>query len=336
MKKKLSDSIIKLGHEHKAVYHQVYAKIVQYDRIAIFRHSTPDYDAFGSQLGLATWIKDNFPNKEVICLGDSHIMYTHQVYPEMDKIKEEWFKKPFLGIFVDVANSKRIADPRYKYATDTIKIDHHPDIENFAKTKIIDTSVVACAELISNMLLNFKGKFVFSKLAAEYFYTGIVGDSGGFRYDGTSTHTFDIASFLVSCGIDVTSLTQKMFLKPANDLDIKKYVMNNYKLSEHGVAYYVLPDKVQKELGVETEQGKEVINLFANIKGVNCWISVTEDVTDNNWRVSLRSLDTPINEVASHFGGGGHPFASGAKLKKLEELPLLIKELDDLFVKGSN
>ena len=126
-----------------------------------------------------------------------------------------------------------------------------------------------------------------------------------------------------------------MLLKPRNDLDLKKYILNNYQESEHGVAYYILTDEIQKELGIETEQGKESINIFANIDGINAWVSATEDVEDPvwKWRISLRSKITPINEVASHFHGGGHENASGAKLKKIEELPALIKELDNLFIK---
>ena len=82
---------------------------------------------------------------------------------------------------------------------------------------------------------------------------------------------------------------------------------------------------------ITTERGKENVNLFSNIEGINAWCSVTEDPKDKCWRVSIRSKRTPINEVAAKFDGGGHAQASGAKIKKIEELPLLIDELDKLF-----
>ena len=172
-----------------------------------------------------------------------------------------------------------------------------------------------------------------TKETAKNLYIGIVGDSGGFKYQHTEPRTFITAGELVSTGLDVTEITQNMFLKPRNDLDLKKYILNTYEESEHGVAYYILTDKTQKKLGIETEQGKESINIFANIEGINAWVSATEDIEDPTWkwRISIRSKTTPINGVASHFNGGGHENASGAKLKKIEHLPELIKELDDLF-----
>jgi len=335
MSQKLPDIIKTEGKKYQKVYRKIIKAIEKYDKIALFRHTTPDYDALGSQLGFASWIKDNFPNKEVICLGDNHYNYTPRVFKEMDRVPVTWFDEPSLAILVDVANTPRIADPRYQAAKYKIRIDHHPQVENWGRVILIDESYVACAEILANMFLFLRDKYVLSAETAKNLYIGIVGDSGGFRYQHTTPRTFAIAGELVSTGLDVTEITQNMFLKPRNDLDLKKYILNNYQESEHGVAYYIITDKVQKELGIETEQGKESINIFANIEGINAWVSATEDVEDHiwKWRISIRSKTTPINEVASHFHGGGHENASGAKLKKIEELPALIAELDNLFVK---
>ena len=335
MNKKLPDIIKLEGKKYQKEYRRIIKAIEKFDKIALFRHTTPDYDALGSQLAFASWIKDNFPEKEVICLGDNHYNYTPRVFREMDRVNASWFDSPTLAILVDVANTPRVADPRFKKAKYKIRIDHHPKVEDWGRVILIDESYVACAEILAVMFLSLKDKYVLSKETAKNLYIGIVGDSGGFRYQHTEARTFAIASELVSVGLDVTDITQNMFLKPRNDLDLKKYILNNYQESEHGVAYYILTDAVQKELGIETEQGKESINIFANIDGINAWVSATEDVKDPvwKWRISLRSKITPINEVASHFHGGGHENASGAKLKKIEELPALIKELDNLFIK---
>ena len=74
--------------------------------------------------------------------------------------------------------------------------------------------------------------------------------------------------------------------------------------------------------------------MFSNIEGVNAWCSVTEDKSspkDYCWRVSIRSKHKDISGVANKWRGGGHALASGAKVKSLEELPLLIADLDALF-----
>ena len=330
---KINPLILERSKPHQKEYRNIVNAIKRYDRIAIFRHNTPDFDALGSQLGLYHWIKDNFPNKEVIYTGDNHVVYEGRVFPSMMKVNAKWFEKPFLAIMVDVANTPRISDPRYKKAKYKIRIDHHPEVEHWGRIKLIDTSFVACAEILASMFIYFEKKYVLSIETARNLFIGIDGDSGGFKYQHTSAHTFAIASHLIEKGLDVTEINQTMFHKQMNELELKKYALNNYKLSPHGVAYYIVTDELQKSLKIETEQGKECLALFQNTEGINCWMSVTEDTTDPHfrWRVSVRSNTTPINETCSHFGGGGHPNASGARLKKIEELPLLIEELDKLF-----
>ena len=165
---------------------RILSAIKRYDRIAIFRHIMPDYDALGTQLGLATWIKDNFPNKEVVCLGDNHVTFTPRLFPEMDSLSESWFEKPFLTIVVDVNAKNRIADPRFKKGKFRIVIDHHPLVETWANVTVIRTEAASAAENVLAVLLNLKGNYVISEQAASYFYTAMVGDSGRFQYSSTS------------------------------------------------------------------------------------------------------------------------------------------------------
>lgn len=326
------DPVIKeYGKKFKSEYSRVLSAIKRYDRIAIFRHIMPDFDALGTQLGLATWIKDNFPNKEVKVFGDNHVTFTPRLYPAMDEENAEWFKKPFLTIVVDVGNVSRIADPRFKKGKFKIKIDHHPAEENFSNVAIVDTETAAAAEIVVNMLLNFKGKYFISPEAAFYFHSAIVGDSGSFKYSSTSQHTFAIAGELVKTGIKVNEVYNKMFLKQIDDLKVTAYILNHFTVSDKGVAYYVLPLDVQRELKITTERGKENVNLFANIEGINAWCSITEDNKEPCWRVSIRSKSVPINGVANMFEGGGHAQASGAKLNSLDDLPRMIEELGKLF-----
>ena len=81
------DPIIKeYGKKHIKEYRRILSAIKRYNRIAIFRHIMPDFDALGTQLGLATWIKDNFPEKDVKVFGDNHVTFTPRLYPEMDTV----------------------------------------------------------------------------------------------------------------------------------------------------------------------------------------------------------------------------------------------------------
>lgn len=330
--KKIDPIIKNFSEPYKREITKILNAIKKYDRIAIFRHIMPDYDALGSQYGLATWIKDNFPNKEVRVFGDNHVTFTPRIFPEMDSQNEEWFKTPFLGIVLDCGNKSRIADPRWRKAKYKIKIDHHPDVEKYGKTAIVNTSACAAAEVIMGILMNFKGEYKLTPEAARYFYIGIVGDSGRFMYSSTSDHTFAIAGELIKTGINISKIYQEMYMKQVDDLYVTAYVLNNFKISEHGVAYYVLDKKTQEDLKITTERGKENVNLFSNISGVNVWCSITEDSKDHCWRISIRSKEKAINGVATKWGGGGHAQASGAKIDKLSELPEFINDLENLFI----
>lgn len=330
---KLSPEIKALGKKFKTEISQIENAIRKYDRIAIFRHIMPDYDALGTQLGLYHFIKDNFPNKEVKVFGDNHVTFTPRLFPEMNRDGDSWFDKPFLAIIVDVSNKSRIADPRFEKAEYIIKIDHHPNVESFADVNVVDTSMAAASELVVAILLNFKHKYEISTVSATNFYIGIVGDSGRFQYSSTSALTFGVASVLISKGIVLNEIYSKMYLKQIDDLAVTAYILNNYKISPKGVAYYVLDSKIQKDLKITTERGKENVNLFSNIQGINIWCSITqdEDPKEPCWRISIRSRDYVINGVATEFGGGGHAQASGAKIATLAELPKFIDALDALI-----
>ena len=328
---KLNQKIVDFLKPNKKDLTRILSAIKRYDRIAIFRHSKPDFDALGSQMGLAIWLKDNFPNKEIRVLGDNHVTFTPRLYPEMDNLSEDWFKKPFLAIVLDTANTSRIADPRWKKAKFKIKIDHHPEVEKYGKIQVVRTDACAAAEILTDILLSFKGNYVLSKEAASYLYSGIAGDSGRFQYSSTSEVSFITASYLLAAGIELSDVYQRMYQKKIEDLQVTAYILNHFSVSEHGVAYYVLDANIQKELNITTERGKENVNLFSNIEGINAWCSITEDPKDNCWRISIRSKATPINEVAAKWEGGGHAQASGAKIDNLEQLPAFINDLDQLF-----
>ena len=229
------------------------------------------------------------------------------------------------------ANKSRIADPRFKKAKFKIKIDHHPEVEKYGKVSIVRTDACAAAEILTDILLSFKGDYVLSKEAASYLYSGLAGDSGRFQYSSTSEASFITASYLLAAGIDLSDVYNRMYQKKIEDLKVTAYILNHFSVSEHGVAYYVLDDAIQRELNITTERGKENVNLFSNIEGINVWCSITEDVKDHCWRISIRSKKEAINGVAAKWEGGGHAQASGAKIDRIEQLPAFIDDLDQLF-----
>ena len=310
---------------------QFFSVIERFDRIAVFRHEKPDYDAFGSQLGMASFIKDNWPDKEVICVGDDHVTLTGKCFPEMKVYEDSWFEKNFLAIILDLSNLDRIADDRATKAKYIVKIDHHPLVEHFGDLEIVDETMAAAAELVAAIFMSKEDKYKISKETAENLYKAIVGDSGRFLFESTTAHTFLIAQKLLEAGCDLAKVYHEIYDNNKSDLLVKTYILKHYKVTPHGVAYYVLTDKLLKKFHLQPIQGKENVNLFAHFNGINAWLSITEDKKKGNWRVSIRSAGTPIDKLAEKYGGGGHAQASATKFKTRKEVNEFIKALDELF-----
>ena len=120
-----------------------------------------------------------------------------------------------------------------------------------------------------------------------------------------------------------------MYAQSMKELEFLKWVLNNYKITKEGTCYYVIDDATCKRLDILPSEGKLHINTFRNVEGVKCVASITEDVSRKEWRVSLRGTLKGVEEVAKKYRGGGHKFASGAKLLDISELDSLIKDLDE-------
>ena len=310
---------------------EFYDAIEKFDRICVFRHEKPDYDAFGSQLGMESFIKDNWPNKEVISVGDDHVTLTGKCFPPMKQYDDSWFEQDFLAIILDLSNLDRISDERASKAKFIVKIDHHPLVEHFSDIEIVDETMSAAAELIASIFFSKEEKYKISATTCEYLYKGIVGDSGRFLYESTTAHTFLIAKKILEAGVDLSKVYHEIYDNDKNELLVRTYILKHYKVTPHGVAYYVLTDKLLKKFHLQPIQGKENVNIFAHFTGINAWLSITEDKKKGNWRVSIRSAGTPIDKLAEKYGGGGHAQASATKFKTKKEVKDFISALDSLF-----
>lgn len=307
-------------------------KIKEYETIVVFRHQRPDYDAFGTQLGLANWIRDSFPTKKVYYVGANHSTFTGDLYPEMQIVDDEVFEGKFLAIVVDTGNSPRIDDERYKKADYIIKFDHHPNVEPYGNLNIVANELSSASELVATFCLTFKKKYPLPLISAKYFFSGIVGDTGRFLFPSVDKDTFTLAGELLETGLKPSyGVYDVMYEKDIAALHLQRYVLDNMKVTDKGVAYYVLEDKDLKELNIHNERGKEYLSLMSGIKGVPIWFCVTEIIEKNEYRVSIRSKRLDISQVATKYRGGGHLNASGATIYSLEEMNDLIRDLEALI-----
>lgn len=305
--------------------------------IVIYRHVSPDFDALGSQMGLYTWIKDNYPEKEVHYVGDSHPTFMPDLFPFPEQLPEEFYNKRHLAITVDVSDTKRISENHISKAAEVIKIDHHPlpqEEYRFGNYTIIYPNRPAAAELIALFALSrggiFAKKYILSKKAAGYLYTGIVGDTGRFLYEDSDSATLRVAGDLLDVGVDKKDIYDKMYETDIRRMNILRFCLNNYHVTEKGTCYFVFTAKDMEELEMTTTEGNLHINNFRNMKGVRVVCSITEDKEKGEFRVSLRSARIKVSPAANKFDGGGHDYAAGCKIKSLDQLPDLIKACDEL------
>jgi phosphoesterase RecJ-like protein len=315
--------------KYKSEFNAIYEKILSYDKIAIFTHVRPDFDALGSQYGLGTFLKENFKNKEIKIVGNNSTNYSPSLYPYTDEVSDDFFSDA-LGIAVDCANLDRISDKRIKTVKEIIKIDHHPNLEPFGNINLVDEEMSSIGEFVTLFLLSLGHNYIISKETAKYLYSAVVGDTGRFRYASTAISTFAVSEVLLATGLDfVNDVYTKMYAQTLGDLNVTGYILSHYKLTPNGFAYYYFDDKTLQNLGVNAEQAKEFVNVLSGVEQIQVWAAICEDAKENVIRVSLRSASKPINQIANKWRGGGHINSSGATLLSKDEIPLLVKDVDD-------
>lgn len=312
-------------------------KISGAKKIVIYRHVSPDFDALGSQMGLATWIQDNFPDIEVHYVGESQDDLIPSLFPVPEVLDESFYEQDHLAICVDVSDTKRISDNHINKASYVIKIDHHPlpkEEYRYGDYLIVHPDRPAAAEILALFMLSrgglMKKKRILSQQAASYLYTGIVGDTGRFLYEDTDSATLRIAGDLLDSGFDKTIIYKKMYETDVRRMEILKFCLNNYHLSEKGTCYYVLKKEDMESLKMTVDEGNLHINTFRSMKGVRCVASITWDEKRDQYRISLRSQSIKVAPAAVSFGGGGHDYAAGCFIKTLDELPEFVKACDAL------
>lgn len=306
-------------------YKKIYKMIKKYDRIVIARHVGADPDCLGSEIALREIIKATFPKKEVYAVGYPASKFSYLGH--LDKMQEEYYENSLL-IVVDLPDQKRIdgVDPsKFSYR---IKIDHHPFIETFCDYEWIDDKASSASQMI--MELVFHTKLKLTSYAAERLYLGLVSDTNRFLFSYTTSKTFDLVSRLIKeTGINFTGLYENLYMRPLKEIKFQGYISNNFTITENGFAYIKITEDILQEYGVDAATAGNMVNNFNYIDEILAWGVFTYDKNRELIRGSLRSRGPIVNEVASHFNGGGHIYASGVRLGNFEEVDKLIEELDE-------
>lgn len=303
---------------------QILEEIKQHDSIVIVRHVRPDGDCIGSSFGLREILKASFPNKKIYSAGDEIPEYLGFLGNE-DEVSEDIYKES-LVIVVDTATSKRIASPLYALGKKVIKIDHHIPVDDYGYINYVREDFPACCQIITDFALTFENELVLNDKAAKCLYTGLVTDTGRFRFRSVNSKTMRIAGDLLDKEIDTENIYTNLNVKKPESYKLQGYMYQNFKLTENGVAYAYITKKIMKKFNASVEDASNLVNCLDSIKGSMIWILFVQ--YDNEIRVRIRSRYLPCVEIGEKYNGGGHANACGATVKNTKELKELLKMAD--------
>lgn len=294
------------------------------DRFAVLSHINPDGDAVGSVLGMYVALKEM--GKQAWPLTDEPLpdMYDFLpgcqdvlTNPSYQEIAPEWI------ICLDVASEKRtsVNIEKMPIKAGLINIDHHITNSCYGDVSLVDPQATSTAELVYRVLKHIRHPLSID--VAKCLYTGLVTDTGCFRFSGVSQHTMRIAAELLSPGLDSYQITRHLYEEyPLHRMELERLLLSRVELKLDGIlAMSYLHYKEFQALGAAMSDGENLVDRLRENRGVECGVLLTQ-VSDDTVRASFRSKDLlDVSAVAAVFGGGGHRRAAGLRSKlPMEEL----------------
>ena len=311
-----------------AIKQQILDTIREYNRIFLFRHVRNDGDCVGATKGLKRIIQLTWPEKEVYLIDTETAAYLEFLGPEDAPVDDALYAGA-LGIVLDTASVARISNKKFTLCEKLIKIDHHIPLENYGDLIWVEEERSSCCEMIVDFYQTFRSELKLDSEGATYLYTGMVTDSGRFKYDGTSGDTLRCAATLLDIGVDTESLYARLYLEAYGYLKFKAHIYQRMCITENGVAYIYIDRAMQEEFGLTLESASACIGCLDGIRDCICWIAFIENGDESgSIRVRLRSRFVHINSIAEKYRGGGHACASGATVYSQEELDALLRDAD--------
>lgn len=306
-----------------SVRNDILSMIKSYETIIIHRHQRPDPDAIGSQVGLAEMLRTSFPKKTIYQVGGP--VEGLEFLAMMEDVEDSVYQDA-LVIVTDTANSPRISDNRYSLGEKLIKIDHHPNDEPYGDLVWVNTNASSCSEMIMDFYLAFQNELVLTDNAARLLYAGIVGDTGRFLYPATTAHTLEVAAVLRGYAFDATALNRELEQISMSVAKLAGYVYQNLAVDAVGAGKVLISQEKLTEFGVVDSETAAVVPLPGTIDEVLAWGLFVQQ-PEGYYRVRLRSKGPVINEIAKRHHGGGHPLASGANARDMDEVNEIYVEI---------
>jgi len=301
-------------------------KILAYKKIIIHMHMRPDGDCYGAGFGLKQILKESFPEKDIYIVGETadYVKFIGDV----DIITDDVYSGA-LSIVVDTATRDRVADQRFVKGEYVIKIDHHLPVDQYGDYQYVDVTRPATSQIILEFYLEYSNMLKLNMAAARALYTGIVTDTGRFKYRSVTADTFKAVAHLIDFGLDFGNILTMLDVKTENQMKLQGYVLQNFEKTPNGVAYIKMAPEIIKKFEVTLEEATSLVNELSCLEDCPVWMLFAE-YENKIVRARLRSKGPAINLLANKYDGGGHPMACGANVGNWETVEKLLKDADDL------
>lgn len=301
--------------------------------IVILTHEMPDGDAIGSSLALYAGLKQLGKDVDVIIPEYSK---TFEFLPNSNEIKKEGRNEVYdLAIALDCGDIKRLNGfaKYFEDANTKISIDHHSSNTMFADYNFVNPAAPACAQILV-IVLEALGVII-NKEIGTCLLTGIITDTGGFKYKGVTAETFEFVAELLNRGVNVSDVYKKVLQTISKArFELTRIALNRLEFLENGkLTFTYITKEDEEKVGAGSNDHDGIVERGRDIEGVEVSIFLRE--TDNGYKISLRSNEyVNVSDICLMFGGGGHIRAAGgninlpfeqAKTKIVEECKKYIK-----------
>jgi len=291
------------------------------DSFLVASHMNPDGDAIGSSLGLAMALEAL--GKSVAVYNQGPVPHLYRFLPGVDRIKDELpEEEAFQATFVlDCSTSERVGESfvKFSHKGSIVVVDHHPPRQALEGLQLIRTEAAATAELIYEIAMQVG--LSLPRDAATALYAGLMTDTGSFRFSNTTPKALEVAGRLLAAGADHRLLVEHLYESfPPERFRLLGLALNTLRLLKGGkVALVWITRPMFQQVGAEDEMTDGFVDIPRSIRGVEVAALIRER-EENEYRVNLRSRGrVDVGEVASRFGGGGHPNAAGFTLQRSPE-----------------
>lgn len=296
-------------------------EIYNAESIIILTHEMPDGDAIGSSLAVYNGLKSLGKDVDVVMANNSAVF---DFLPGASEIKTEGTKAVYdLAIALDCGDIKRLNGytEYFENANARIEIDHHGINTMFADYNFVNPVAPACAQILITVLESLGIEI--TKEIGTCLLTGIITDTGGFKYPGVSAETFEFVAQLMDKGVNVSSIYKRVLqIISKNKFELRKIAMNRLEFLENGkIAFTYISKEDEEKINAEADSHEGIVEMGRDVEGVEVSIFLRENKEQDGYKISLRSNDyVNVADICLMFNGGGHIRAAGGNIKlPLEE-----------------